>query len=218
MPLQDFDGQTWVAFSDLCGTKAMYKESPDKAAEALDRFYNAVYELQRAQGEISALAVSDCAIFWLHDPTGYPGEASVAPRMLECLLTHVKTLHMRMVEEKYLVSTTVAYGHFRYQQRLEIPRLRKDMIVGGAYLDAYAANDKVREGTIVILKPADAPDAAQCAGRFSKMIKPYERSRNQREFFWWLDSPDRIQEAKQAVKQAADSRFRELLRTYGSPR
>lgn len=44
--MNNFDGQTWVAFSDLSGLKAMYIKDVDQAATALDKFYNTAYGLQ----------------------------------------------------------------------------------------------------------------------------------------------------------------------------
>jgi hypothetical protein len=210
--LVDFDGETWVAFSDLCGTRAMYRTNPKKAAEALDEFYNAVYAVQRAQGEVSALAVSDCAVFWVHGVD----RGGRTRQMLAGLLERLKRLHRQMVDGRYLVRTTVAYGHFRYQRRLEIPRLRKDMIVGGAYLDAYAANDRVRKGAIFVLRPQDGADWPDCAGRCSPFLCGSQRAKK-REFVWWVDAADQVVVARRRIKETEKAEIRALLAAYGGP-
>jgi len=50
--MNDLDGQTWVAFSDLSGLKALYEKKPEDAANALDKFYNTVYEIQEERNPI----------------------------------------------------------------------------------------------------------------------------------------------------------------------
>jgi hypothetical protein len=152
MSLENFEGQTWVAYSDLCGTKAIYRENPNNAAKALNRFYNEVYNLNEPASNISSLVVSDCAIFWVDRNGSYREEGmAIELQTLEQLLSRLNSLHKKMISEDYLIKTTISYGHFRYQNRLEMPRIRKDMIIGGAYLDVYAKNDKVNAGSIVLL-------------------------------------------------------------------
>jgi len=223
MSIPNFEGETWVAFSDLCGTKAMYKENPDKAAEALDHFYNTVYVVQQVQNEISALVVSDCAIFWVHDAA----EHRAMFQMLPTLLKQLKWLHRQMIEHNYLVRTTIAYGHFRYEQRIELPRLRKDMIIGGAYLDAYAANDKVTPGGIVILRPPtqgedDTPrpretlDVQRAAGDFAGYLRARRRQK-QWEFVWWINTESDVDSALQSRKMSKKQTvYQALIAFYNS--
>jgi len=216
--LQDFDGQTWVAFSDLCGTKAMYRKNPKKAAKALHEFYNAVYRVQQQRQQVSALAVSDCAIFWAHGgPRAGIDGADACHDALSVLLERLKRLHRRMVDHGYLLRTTVAYGHFRYERRLEIPRLRKGMIVGGAYLDAYAANGRIRKGAIFVLPPADDADWPSCARGCSPFLCGRRRAKKW-EFVWWVTRSNQVAEARRRVKEAEKGEIPALLVAYGASR
>ncbi len=210
MPLQDFDGDTWVAFSDLCGTKEMLAKSRHKAANALGRFYQTVYDLHDVTQGISCLAVSDCAIFWLH------GEAAAA-YALDSLLNVLKDLHQRMAQAKYLVSTSVAWGAFSYQQRLELPHLRKDMVAGGAYMDAYAKNKDLLPGSIGIV---NCPDN-RWSDDFCPQTAPFLTAGPagfKKSSIWWVDSHAEVSGAKQRQKQANESRFQALLEEYNRSR
>lgn len=48
MPLNNFSGETYVAFSDLNGFKEMMRNQ-EKAAKALDKLYNKAYR-ERQEG------------------------------------------------------------------------------------------------------------------------------------------------------------------------
>lgn len=203
MPLQDFDGQTWVAFSDLCGTKEKIRQGHRVAARALSNFYNTVYNIHEETEGISALVVSDNAVLWLHSEH----------RRLDTMLGHVKRLHHEMVRQNLLLRTSLAFGRFEYQQRIQLHNLTKGMVFGGAYVAAYIANHSVKPGAIVIAQdenqelPADAGDLAP-------YLKPTRKPRGW-EFFWWIDSPDDIERAEQHREQEVkDAPFAAFLRAY----
>jgi len=206
--LRDFDGKTWVAFSDLCGLKIFYKKDKGKALGALKTFYEMIYDLQRMPNGLSALAVSDCAIFW--DYTSSATRQSVEP-----LLLRIKDLHKRMIEKDHLIRTTLAYGHFHYQPRRETPFFGKNLLLGSAYMDAYYANEKVEEGSIVVLPSQRAlhpsivfPD---CAGSEAEFLK---KEKSGWEYYWWVNSALEINDAREARKKVKNRAFDELKRVY----
>jgi hypothetical protein len=212
--LDDFNRQTWVAYSDLCGTKAKYDKDPEEAARSLGRFYNTVYELHQQGRQMSALVVSDCAIFWLNDHCGGRGGADISHDALPVLLERLKELHRRMVKEDLLLRTTVAYGHFCYQQRLESHGLGKGFIVGRAYIDAYLANDSVRKGAIILLGPPESKDWHACAGTNERFLCRSQGAK-MREFVWWVDAASQVTQARRQIKEAEKAEIRALLAAYG---
>jgi hypothetical protein len=189
-----FDGETWVAFTDLCGTKVMYNENPEVAAKALDTFYNTVFDIHQETNGICTIAVSDCAIFWLNEGVNQQTN-------LHTLLNSLKALHRRMIDKSYLLRTTVAYGNFKYQQRLEIAAIRKDMFVGSAYLDAYANNDKIQPGQIGIVKSAHCTDIKLCAGDLHGLVFKIRNS-GFWEYFWSVNDARQIQRLKEQRARA----------------
>lgn len=183
--MYDYDGNTWVAFSDLCGLKAMYRKDPREAASALDRFYNITFDLQREEDDINSLVVSDCAIFWIDQEE--PIYDSTA------LLDKLKSLHIKMLPD-YLIKTSIAYGHFKYQRRSETPSIRKNMIVGGGYLVAYAENDNIEAGsiTVVQLPPVDSEYYVDVFSSASIPFKDNFPHDGFREYFWSLNHDNDI--------------------------
>jgi hypothetical protein len=67
MPLDNFDGETFVAFTDISGFKAMMGE-PARAVRALDSFCTAGYEALRRQAggpRVEGLFISDCGVLFV---------------------------------------------------------------------------------------------------------------------------------------------------------
>jgi len=72
MPIDRYDGKTYVAFLDISGFKEIMNRER-QAAEALDRFYSTVYRVGRGFIErtarsgllqVNAIVVSDCAVLF----------------------------------------------------------------------------------------------------------------------------------------------------------
>jgi len=212
--MHNFDGQTWVAFSDLCGLKTMYEKDSEKAAQALDKFYNKVYELQHNNDSINSIVVSDCCVFWIDRPECING--------LSILLEIVKRLHQQMLPD-YLIRTTIAYGHFKYEGRLEMPRIRKNMIVGGAYLDAYANNDKIELGAIVIVKlPKGINYNNLLLGKeYKNVIKANSPKNGFYEYCWSLRNKNQIRvflDRRKEIQSGVFQKLRELYSEYETNR
>jgi len=207
--MNDFDGKTWVAFSDLCGLKAMYAKEPDQAAEALDKFYNVAYGLHSEDDIINSLVVSDCSIFWIDRPDCIDG--------LELLLERLKGFHLHMLPD-YLLRSTIAYGHFKYQQRLEMPTIRKNMIVGGAYLDAYANNDKIDHGAIVIVKLPEGSNyrGLQISNNCKMLLKTNCPSKGLYEYLWSIENSRQIKDFIKNRDKANNATFSKLKELYSA--
>jgi len=125
----------------------------------------------------------------------------------------MQCLHKRMIEEEYLVRTTIAYGHFRYENRLEIPRIRKDMIIGGAYLKAYAENDKKLPGSIVIVDAPDNFDVQISCGHLGQLFR-HTGDSEAWEFFWWVTTNRSVENAKHKRDEACQSLYKALVKAY----
>ena len=205
--MNDFDGQTWVAFSDLCGLKAMYEEDAEKAAQALNKFYNTVYDLQYSNNSINSIVVSDCSVCWIDRPDCTAG--------LSMLLEKLKSLHQRMLPD-HLIRTTIAYGHFKYEGRLEMPQIQKNMIIGGAYLDAYANNDKIEHGSIVIVKLPEGTDYGnlRMESEYKNMLKGNCPVEGFCEYFWSLSNKQNIERFLYKRKEINNSVFQNLKKLY----
>lgn len=59
MPIPDFDGSTFVAFTDISGFKQVMKED-QRAIRALARFYTCGFGVLRQDRSVHGIFVSDC--------------------------------------------------------------------------------------------------------------------------------------------------------------
>ena len=205
--MNSFNGQTWVAYSDLCGLKAMYASAPEEAVKALDKFYNTVYELQRDKNSVNYIVVSDCAIFWIDKPD--------CIKDLSIVLKESKELYQKMLPD-YLVRTTIAYGHFKYENRIEMPCIRKELIVGAAYLDAYANNDKIATGAIAIVKlHGNTPlENISIDDDYKQLIKEHSPKKSFYEYYWSLQNESQIGSFVNKRKEIQNTIFQKLKELY----
>jgi hypothetical protein len=209
--IPNFDGQTWVAFADLCGTKAFLKQGIDVAREALNAFYKTAYWLHDEDATISTLVVSDCAISWLNH--GHEDK-------LQLLLRRLGEFQRQMIRggvgcdapgRGYLLQTSLAWGQFQYERRTERIGMRKDFTLGEAYMKAYLKNDKVPKGGICICDSQSQDDQrdrgiqggtaglVECPGDFSH------------EYIWWSDDPHGQQDARKCIEE---KQFQPLIDFY----
>ena len=145
--LNNFSGQTFVAFIDICGFKAMMSEE-NKASRALDKFYQIGYDELQACRDINGIFISDCGILYVTRDTS-------KKEKLEILLRIVRSINLKMLEADYMLTTNIAYGNFFYQERIEFNRISKNLIMGNAYVKAFLdsqAKPKINVGECRILK------------------------------------------------------------------
>jgi hypothetical protein len=71
------------------------------------------------------------------------------------------------LENDFMLTASVSYGEFKYQDRIVIPKVAKSAVYGGAYIKAYSDNEhgnpKIKPGQCRIMKD-ELPD------RISKAI------------------------------------------------
>ena len=135
MPISNIDLDTFVAFMDISGFKQLMKNK-ERAWKALDRFYNYGYEVirrNRQQNNISVegIFISDCGILFVRACNDNKTES------LKALLRVVRELNRKMLDDDFMLTTNIAYGHFKYQERIEFEGIEKNPIYGNAYVSAF---------------------------------------------------------------------------------
>lgn len=204
----EFEGTTFVAYSDLSGFRRMLEENSEQAYQALNHFYNTAYRrLDRNEyAGIAGIAVSDCIVSWSSNLDQTNIERAVM------LFSFLKELHKGMIRRSYLVTSTVAWGQYRYQRRIELPRFRKGMLYGSAYINAYLANDQAEVGAIVLLRQSceinPANDLENCHF-WEDTVKPEGW-----EYFWSVSEPGDIERIKEERLKAKNLRFERLKNIY----
>jgi hypothetical protein len=186
MPIQNFAGQTFVAFTDIAGFKARMKDER-RGPEALDALYSWGYQIIANQPadrpRVEGLFVSDCGILFVRE---HPS----AVTRLEALLLAVEQLNRRCFERAVILTTSVAWGEFSYHQRLEVLGIAKDPIYGHAYIAAYvdSENDspKLYPTECRIVKRNLPDDVLGMFENHQGPIGARSRDSNQHYYFEWM--------------------------------
>ena len=122
MPISNFNGRTFVAFIDISGFKQLMKDEK-RAWKALDSFYNYGYEVIRRSRQqnniyVEGIFVSDSGILFVRN---YDNKITC----LKAILRVVKELNKKMLDDDFMLTTSIAYGHFKYQERIEFEGIEK---------------------------------------------------------------------------------------------
>jgi len=138
MPISNFDGETFVAFTDISGFKEMLKNQ-DRAIRAIDKFYSKGYEILLNHREIDGIFVSDCGVLFSRNTTN-------KARAFADLLEVIQELNSQMLQTNVMLKTAIAYGPFSYHQKIEFIGIEKIPFFGNAYLMAFLATEKEKPG------------------------------------------------------------------------
>jgi len=146
MPLESYHGDTFVAFIDISGFKALMKDRK-RAYEALDKFYHIGYKALRLETNrnhpyrVDGIFISDCGILFSrlngNDIHGVDNIRSA----LHNILIVIKNIFAEMIRNDLLITASIAYGKFDYEERIEFLGIEKNLMLGNAYLDAYLDNE-----------------------------------------------------------------------------
>ena len=112
MPVDDFSGDTFVAFVDISGFKQKLQKNVFQAKTVLEGFYKTGYSTLKENDKIKGFFISDCGIL-IVDPRN-----SQAPEEryddLHTLFTAIKEINKRMLKQSILLTASSAYGYFHY--------------------------------------------------------------------------------------------------------
>lgn len=201
--LNNFSGQTFVAFIDICGFKAMMSEE-NKASIALDKFYQIGYEELQACRDINGIFISDCGILYVTRDTS-------KKEKLEILLRIVRSINLKMLEADYMLTTNIAYGDFSYQERIEFNGISKNLMMGNAYVKAFLdsqAKPKIDVGECRILKEDIEEDFFE---------NPHLCPRGKYFYYYWnVEDPEKIDLFKKDYKDSKYIGALQVLKDYSN--
>jgi len=220
VPILNYDGNTFVAVLDISGFKVLM-QNEEVALKALDRLYQYGYETLRQQNgvcPVDGIFVSDGGVLFVRENNrGVPNELA----SLESLLVVIKELNERMISNNFMLTTSVAYGQFKYQERIEFTGIGKTPMYGNAYVSAFLDNEngrpRIEPGQCRIVKK-DIPRSVSSAiesntnngilGMMSKRIGD-----NTHYYFYWnVDNTARISQFEQRYKDAYSLKYAGMLK------
>ncbi len=135
MPINNFEGDTFVAFLDISGFKTLIEEDPKNAVEALKSFYQIGYETLPGPGNIEGIFVSDSAILFVR------GNSDDDILSLTDLMGVIRTINKEMLKKDFMLSTAIAFGKFGFQNRIEFVGIEKNLLYGNAYISGFLDNE-----------------------------------------------------------------------------
>jgi hypothetical protein len=201
MPLEEFDEETFVAFTDISGFKDMMKDNGDQAVEAMRFLYSIGYDVLQVRPSVSGLFVSDCGVLFSRD-----GSKS---RKLTEMLDVVKQINARFLEKRLMLTTSIAWGHFSYHEMIAFNGIQKNPIYGngylGAFLDNWAGKPKIQPGECRILKK-NMDEIPQ------DVHTPFLReTRDHYQFFWNVNAPEEIPEFQRRYNDSYSLKYAGML-------
>jgi hypothetical protein len=223
LPIEDFNGNTFVGFLDICGFKDMMT-TKGQAERSLDRFFTSVYQevqsFRRRDPSIDCIAVSDCAVAFARTSSTSADQAQesfplIKAQCLNSILIFVKNIAQKMIRSRVAIKGSIAYGSFQFQHRIEIPGVAKEMFVGNAYLDAYMdvekGKPKLRPGEIRIKPRTEVEQILQNSGNDFGLFSLIHPEKGNHYFYWMLPSINRIDDFENELQDRYRRRYEGVI-------
>lgn len=201
MPIPDYNGSTFVAYVDISGFKEMMKHEK-QAVTALDHFYSAGFRALQRNNSIHGIFISDCAILFVNNHE--------QPLNQICLLLKViDELNRDVLDQSIMLTTSIAYGQFSYDQRVEIEGIEKNPVYGNAYVSAYLDNASDRQK----IQPGECRILKQNIEQQDLMGIPRIENRNDRYYYyyWMLNDGEQIVTFRNRYDDAYQQKYRGML-------
>lgn len=220
MPINNYDGDTFVAFLDISGYNELLRNEK-KAWKALDRLYQYGYEILRNQNNkcrVEGIFISDSGVLFVRRNNQIMPSIS---KSLKLLLMMIKRISERMRENDFMLTTSIAYGKFRYQERIEFEGIEKNPIYGNAYVSAFLDNEngkpKIQPGQCRIVEknlPNDITRTIKHSqdNEIFRMIRKREGDNKHYYYYWMVNDPSEIERFEQNYKDAYNLKYAGMLK------
>ena len=221
MPLENYHGETFVAFIDISGFKVLMKDTK-RAYHALDKFYQIGYEALRSSRNrkhsqpVDGIFISDCGILFSRINGHYlPDKLGALQNMLEI----IKNIFVQMISSDFLLTASIAYGQFDYQERIEFVGIEKNLILGNAYLEAYLDNEngtpKLEPGQCRILLNPQLNDLKRQIENLNEypfnLIAKKQRDKSHLYFYWMLQRREDIRTFDKKYTDTYNLKYRGMI-------
>lgn len=164
--------------------------SSNKAPKALDNFYQIGYDVlnEAENNHIKGLFVSDCGILYYDTNSGNDSKN----QQLISLLNIIQKINRKALQKDLMLTSSIAYGDFTVQERIETRRIGKAHIIGNAYIAAYLDNEngnpKIRPGQCRIIKNDETEmiiEDIKQTDNISEYIRQ-KQTRSKHYYYYWM--------------------------------
>lgn len=196
MPIHSYHGTTLVCFIDISGFKRAMRNR-GQALRILELFYQTGYVSLRVQSSkaiclVEGVFITDCAILFVRQ------NQRRFPTILRALLQVVEAINKEMIRHNVMLTTSIAYGHFAYEPRMEFDGIEKNIVFGDAYISAYLDNSvgtpKLTPGLCRVivdgLPQRELERVLQSNSPLFQLLR--QRTENHLYFYWMLNNPRQI--------------------------
>lgn len=153
--VEDYHGETYVAFLDILGFKRKVRYRVASAARILGRFYETIFRVclrvnsHRRLSDVNIIVASDCAVIFARQDSST--NASSMEYRIDCLktvLSFIRQVNQSLIlsdsPSPILTTCSIAYGPFIYEDKKEFGSLRKNCFLGRPYLSAFQDNEELK--------------------------------------------------------------------------
>jgi hypothetical protein len=215
MPIEPFDGKTFVTFIDISGFKVLMKQN--LAIRALDVFYRVGYTAlynynQKNDDHVEGIFISDCGILFVRTKE-YGTEI---PTLLRPLLEVVEEINREMLKQGYMLTTSIAYGNFEYHPRKEFVGIEKNIIAGYPYVDAFLDNEtgkpKLNPGLCrILINDAHNKQFKSLLNSPDDYFQRLRKTGKHLYFYWMLRDHSEIKEFKSRYSNVGKRNYEGIL-------
>ena len=223
MPVDDFFGNTFVAFIDISGFKNKLKIGIIDAETDLNSFYSIGYKLLRNNSRIKGFFISDCGIL-IVDPIDTLPPSQRYYDDLHTLLSVVKEINKSMLEKSIMLTTSIAYGYVQFKNPLEHGAILKIPLLGEGYLNAYlhseSDNPKLEPGQCRILKHKLPVELEQIQKEIIENFPEFRllsKKNPYYNYYWMAENPEFIDNIKRRYNSANNAKYREIQNLLNNP-
>jgi len=191
------------------------------AWDALDKFYRCGNETLRENNnlestkQVEGIFVSDKEVLFVRD-------CHDKKMCLTSLLSAIQKINKKMLEYDLMLTTSIAYGHFKYEKRMESGEVEKNAIYGLAYVAAFLANESAKQrtqpGQCRIVRKNLPPEingtlkGDHNQDNILRLLKKKNGDDNDYYFYWMVETPSEIDDFEEKYIDADNSRYNEMLR------
>ncbi|MHB1176388.1 MAG: hypothetical protein ACYCZJ_14805 [Sulfuriferula sp.] len=202
MPIQDFSGKCFVAFTDISGFKAMMKDG-ERAARAIDALYSAGFDILSRSPNVNGFFISDCGVLFSRN--------NDQKEQLERLLEVVRALNQQVLQQDIMLTTSIAWGDFSYHNRIEFTGINKQPIYGNAYVSAFLDNEtgipRLQPGQCRIIKQGVPTEVFYSVTQHSLI----ESAKAHCYYYWMVENAEEIPEFKRRYKDSYNLKYAGML-------
>jgi len=212
MPIKDFSGNTFVAFTDISGFKEMMK-SEIRTEFVLDHFYQTGYDSLLNNNDVNGVFISDCGILFVRKKELNPKDNLIT------LLEVIQGINKRLLEDEIMLTTSIAYGKFKYEKLRVYTGIIKNPIYGWAYVTAFLDNEigkpKIQPGQCRIvsknLEKFNLSSEINNSNTNDNYLNRIIKNKNHYYFYWMVENRVEIKSFQKRYSDAYKLKYKGMI-------